>query len=165
MMDYIQFSALSEFWMRIKNGKNVQEIENPLKSIQERGNHKLHVQEITKENKWKVNATVYPLLRSILLYLQARFVKTCSPRPHPTQAPPPTRPRPSLVVCRESKVLVADPEVFRKRTHEPHGNAMKKKQKAASPTKSKYTKNCTKVYNMQNPNHLRILQLKQNITT
>ncbi len=126
--------------MRIKNGKNVQEIENPLKSIQERGNHKLHVQEITKENKWKVNATVYSLLRSILLYLQARFVKTCSPRPHPTQAPPPTRPRPSLVVCRESKVLVADPEVFRKRTHEPHGNAMKKKQKAASPTKSKYTK-------------------------
>ncbi len=35
MMDYIQFSALSKFWIRIKNGKNVQEIDNPLKSIQE----------------------------------------------------------------------------------------------------------------------------------
>lgn len=35
MMDYIQFSALSEFYMRIKNGKNVQENRISPKFIQE----------------------------------------------------------------------------------------------------------------------------------
>lgn len=34
-MDYIQFSALSEFYMRIKNGKNVQENRISPKFIQE----------------------------------------------------------------------------------------------------------------------------------
>lgn len=57
-------------------------------------------------------------------------------------------------------MLVADPEVFRKRTHEPHGNAMKKKQKAASPTKSKYTK---KLY--KSLQHAKSKQPSQNITT
>lgn len=38
--------------------KNVQETENPPKSIQEQENQKLHVQEITKDNKWKVNASL-----------------------------------------------------------------------------------------------------------
>lgn len=117
----------------------------------------------SRNHKRKQNASpVYPLLQSILLYLKARFVKTCSPRPHPTQATPPSRPRPSLVVWRESKVLVADPEVFRKRTHEPRGNAMKKKKKKQQAQLRVYIQkknNCTKVYNMLNQNnHLRMLQ-------
>lgn len=45
--------------MRIKNGKNVQENSKSQKSL----NYKLHVQEIAKENKLKVNANpVYTLL-------------------------------------------------------------------------------------------------------
>lgn len=52
----------------------------------------------------------------------------CGPGPLPTQAPPHLSPTP-LMWFAESKVLVADPEVLRKCTHEPHGNTMKKKEK------------------------------------
>jgi len=45
------------------------------------------------------------------------------------------------VVYRESKVLVADPEVFRKCTREPHGNATKKEKQLQTKEKKK---NCTK---------------------
>jgi len=60
------------------------------------------------------------------------------------------------VVYRESKVLVADPEVFRKCTREPHGNATKKEKQLQTKEKKKTA---------QSLQHGKSKQLSQDITT
>lgn len=89
----------------------------------------------------------------------------CGPPPLPIQAPPHPSPTPLLWFA-ESKVLVADPEVLRKCTHEPHRNTMKKLSESLRVINIYKKKNTVQSLQHANQNDPQgIFQLKHDIKT